>query len=148
MVQSRHPQSGDPPGPLADHWEVNVDSADALHHAVAQATAHETIDVGCMAHSATFGVATATQTDQEHESSLRRLRAEANQAWKDTNKVIFSHLLRYDPSWQPSSLLQRHVHSLVDTANIPHRICLPLALQTLDQLPAIPWNLSYCAGIP
>ena len=39
-------------------------------------------------------------------------------------------------------------HSHVDTANIPHRICLPLALQTLDQLPAIPWDLSYHVGIP
>ena len=41
----------------------------------------------------------------------------------------------------------RCIHSLADTANIPDRICLPLVLQTLDQLPAIPWDLSYCAGI-
>ena len=88
------------------------------------------------------------------------LHAKANQAWKDANEVIFSHLLKYDTQLVASisateGTLQakrdeiwRCVHSLTDTANIPHRICLPLALQTLDQLPAIPWDLSYCAGIP
>ena len=113
-----------------------------------------------MDHSATFGVATATQTDKEHESSLRRLHTETNQAWKDTNEVTFSHLLKYDTqlaAFIPAAegTLQakhdeiwRHIHSLMDTANVPHRICLPLALQTLDQLPAIPWDLSYHAGIP
>ena len=42
----------------------------------------------------------------------------------------------------------RCIHCPTDTANIPHRISLPLALQTLDQLPAISWDLSYCTGIP
>ena len=88
-----------------------------------------------------------------------RLCAEANQAWKDANEDIFSHLLKYDTQLAvfisiTEGTLQakcdeiwRHIHSLADTANIPHRICLPLALQTLDQLPAIPWDLSYHAGI-
>ena len=79
-----------------------------------------------------------------------RLHVEANQAWKDANEVIFSHLLKYDTqlaafiSTTEGTLqakcdeIWRHVHRLMDTANIPHRICLPLALQTLDQLPAIP----------
>ena len=128
-------------------------------HCTAQAAAHETINVGCMACSTTFGVATATQTDQECESSLCRLCVEANQAWKDANEVIFSHLLKYDPqlvafiSTVEGTLqakrdeIWRCIHSLMDTANIPHRICLPLALQTMDQLPAIPWDLSYHAGI-
>ena len=126
----------------------------------AQMAAHETINVGCMACSATFGVATASQTNQECESCLCRLCAKANQAWKDANKIIFSHLLKYDSQLvayisAAEGTLQakcdeiwRCVHSLIDTANIPHRICLPLALQTLGQLPAIPWDLSYCAGIP
>ena len=91
---------------------------------------------------------------------MRRLHAEANQAWKDANEVIFLHLLKYDTQLAAfisaaEGTLQakhdeiwRHIHSLMDTANIPHRICLPLALQTLDQLPAIPWEFSYHAGIP
>ena len=126
----------------------------------AQVAAHETINAGCMTCSATFGVATATQTNQEHESSLCRLCTKANQAWKDANEVFFSHLLKYDSqmaafiSAAEGTLQVKHdeiwrcVHSLMDTANIPHRICLPLALQTLDQLPAIPWDLSYHVGIP
>ena len=86
--------------------------------------------------------------------------AEANQAWKDANKVIFSNLLKYDSqlvafiSAAEGTLQAKHdeiwtcIHNLTNTANIPHRICLPLALQSLDQLPAIPWDLSYNAGIP
>ena len=127
-----------------------------MHCATAQAAAHDTINAECMAHSATFGIATATQTDEECESSMHRLCAEANQAWKDANEVIFSHLLKYDTqlvafisategTFQAKhDEIWRHIHSLMNT----HRICLPLALQTLDQLPAIPWDLSYHTGIP
>ena len=74
----------------------NLSRLEAVHCTAAQAAAHETINAGHMARSATFGVATATQTDQEHESTLCRLRIEANQAWRDANEVIFSHLLKYD----------------------------------------------------
>ena len=138
----------------------NLSGLEAVHHATAQAAAHETINMGCMARSTAFGVATATQTDEKDESSMHRLHAKANQAWKETNEVIFSHLLKYDTqlaafisttesTFQAKRVeIWRCIHNLADTANIPHRICLPLALQTLDQLPAIPWNLSYHAGIP
>ena len=138
----------------------NLSRLEAVHHTAAQAAAHENIKEGCMACSATFGIATATQTDEEHKSYMCRLHIEANQAWKDANEVIFSHLLNYDTqlvafiSTAEGTLqakcdeIWRCFHSLADTANIPHRICLPLALQTLDQLPAIPWDLSYCTGIP
>ena len=138
----------------------NLSGLETMHPPAAQAAAHKTINVGCMACSTTFGVATATQKDQEHESSLHRLCAEANQTWKDVNKVIFSHLLRYDSQLvafisAAEGTLQakcdeiwRCIHSLTDTANIPHRTCLPLAPQTLDQLPTILWDLSYYAGIP
>ena len=42
----------------------------------------------------------------------------------------------------------RCVHSLAETANISPQTSLALALQTLDWLPTIPWDLSYCAGVP
>ena len=74
----------------------NLSRLEAVHRATAQATAHKTINAGSMAHSTTFGIATATQTDEECESSMHRLCAKANQAWKDANEVIFSHLLKYD----------------------------------------------------
>ena len=136
----------------------NLSALEAVHHAAAQAAAHETINAGCMACSTAFGIATATQNRQG--TSMCRLHVEANQAWKDANEVIFSHLLQYDTQLAAficaaEGTLQakhdeiwRHVHSLTDTANIPHRICLPLALQILDQLPAIPWDLSYHTDIP
>ena len=128
----------------------NLSRLEAVHRTAAQAAAHKTINAGCMAHSTAFGIATATQTDKECESSMHRLHTRANQAWKDANEVIFSHLLKYDTQLAASistaegnlqakgDEIWTHVHSLVDTANIPHRVCLPLALQTLDQLPAIP----------
>ena len=131
-----------------------------MHCTTAQTTAHETINMGCMAHSATLGIVTATQTDEECKSSMCRLHAEANQAWKDTKEVIFSHLLKYDTQLvafisATEGTLQdkcdeiwRHIHGLMNRVNIPHRICLSLAFQTLDQLPAIPWDLSYHTGIP
>ena len=138
----------------------NLSGLEAMHCTAAQAVAHETINTGCMACSTTFGIATATQTDEEHKSSMGRLRAKANQAWKDAIEVICSHLLKYDTRLvafisaaegtlqAKSDEVWRHVNSLADTANIPHRIYLPLALQTLDQLSAIPWDLSYHTGIP
>ena len=45
----------------------NLSRLQAVHCPAAQATAHETNNVGCMAHSATFVVATATQTDKKCE---------------------------------------------------------------------------------
>ena len=109
----------------------NLSRPEAVHCTTAQATAHETINVGCMACSATFGMATATQTDEECESSMCRLCAEANQAWKDANEVIFSHLLKYNTqlaafisaaegTFQAKrDEIWKCVHSLTDTANIP-----------------------------
>ena len=62
----------------------------------AQATDHEIVLSGHQAHSAAYGVATATQQAEQWESTLHGLRKEANKAWKDANDVIFSHLLKYD----------------------------------------------------
>ena len=133
---------------------------EAMHRAAAQATAYETINAGCMVCSTTFGIASMTQPDEELESSLHRLHTEANKAWKDANDIIFSHLLQYDSqlmvfiSMAEDALqakrdeIWRHITSLTDTANITPYSGLTLVLQTLDQLPSIPWDLSYCASIP
>ena len=97
-----------------------------MHHAMA----HETVLLGCEAHSATYGVATTFQNAEEWESTLFGLHAEANKAWKETNDVIFSHLLRYDSQlvafilsakatlWDKCEEIWRCVHSLVETANL------------------------------
>ena len=66
---------------------------EAMHCAMAQATAHETINVGHMAPNAAFSMITGNQPDRDHEKFLHQFCAEA---WKDTNDVIFSHQLKYD----------------------------------------------------
>ena len=71
-------------------------SLKATHCATAQSTAHEMVLSRCQAHSAAYGLATATQSVPERELTLRRLREAANKAWKDTNDILFSHLLQYN----------------------------------------------------
>ena len=74
----------------------NLSGLEAVHCAMIQATAHETINAGHMAHNAAFSTDTANQMDKDCKKSLCQLHTEADQAWKDTNDVIFSHQLRYD----------------------------------------------------
>ena len=67
-----------------------------MHHTMAQAMAHETVLLGCVACRAAYRFATTIQNAKEWESTLCGLHAEANKVWKDVNDVTFSHLLRYD----------------------------------------------------
>ena len=131
-----------------------------MHHATAQATAHETVLSGRVARSAAYGVTTTTQKAEEWESTLRGLHEEANKAWKDANDIIFSHLLKYnselatfltsaeDTLRNKCEEIWRCVHSLAETANFSPQIGLSLVLQVLNWLPNIPWDLSYRASIP
>ena len=74
----------------------NLSGLEAEHCATAHATAHETINAGCIAHNAAFSTSTANQPDGDREKFLHQFCAEANQVWKDTNDIIFSHQLKYD----------------------------------------------------
>ena len=68
-----------------------------MHHSMAQATAHETINVGWMAQNTAFSILPDDQTqDKKHEETLQQLHAEADNAWKDTNDLVFNHQLHYD----------------------------------------------------
>ena len=137
----------------------NLSGLEAVHCAMVQATAHETINAGHMAHNAAFSTDTANQMDKDCKKSLCQLHAGADQAWKDTNDVIFSHQLRYDSKLvafisTAEGTLQakwdenwRCVHNLADAASLPHEACLTLALQILDKLPTIPLDLSYHTAI-
>ena len=130
------------------------------HHAVAQATTHEMVLSGCLVCSTAYAVATTTQQAEERELTLHRLCKEANKAWKDTNDIIFSHLLKYDSKLanflnsaedtlrNKRNEIWRCVYSLAEAANCSHQAGLSLALQTRNWLPSIPWDLSYCTGIP
>ena len=114
----------------------NLSGLEAIHHHAAQATAQETIDVGCMAHNAAFSTITANQTDQKHQHSLCQFCTEADQAWKDTNDVIFSHQLRYDSqlaafiSTTEKTLqtkwdeIWRCVHNIAEVAGLSPDACL------------------------
>ena len=59
---------------LAKQFQT-LSSLEAMHYAVAQATAHETVLLGCVAHSATYGVATTIQNAEKWESILCGLHA-------------------------------------------------------------------------
>ena len=133
---------------------------EAMCHTAAQATPHETVLSGCVAHSAAYAVATTIQKAKEQESTLHGLHKEANKAWKDANDIIFSNLLKYDSELatfltsEEDTLRNkceetwRHIHSLAETVNFSPQAGLSLALQVLNWLPNIPWDLSYHAGIP
>ena len=138
----------------------NLSRLEAMHRTMAQAMVNETINAGCMAHNAAFSTIAANQPDKDHEKFLCQFCAEANQAWKDKNDVIFSHQLRYDSqlvafiSTAEGTLQAKwdeiwsHIHSLANAASLPHEACLTLALQILDKLPTLPLDLSYHTAIP
>ena len=67
---------------------------EVMHHAVAQATVHETINVGWMAKNTAYSILPDDQAlDKKCEETLQQLHTEADQAWKDTNKLVFNHQL-------------------------------------------------------
>ena len=114
----------------------------------------------CLIHSTAYAVAATTQQAKEQESILCGLHDEANKAWKDANDIIFSHLLKYkskladflnsaeDALRNKCDEIWRYICSLAEAANCSPQVGLSLALQTLNWLPSIPWDLSYRAGIP
>ena len=125
----------------------NLSGLEAMHCTMAQATAHETINVGCMAHNAAFSTIAANQLDRDCKKFLHQFHAVADQAWKDTNDVIFSHQLRYDAQLVAEGTLQAkgdkiqsHIHSIAEAVGLPNKACLTLALQILDKLPTLPWT--------
>ena len=133
----------------------------AMHHAMAQATAHETINVGWMARNVAYSILPEGQAqDKKHEETLQQLCAEADKAWKDTNNLVFNHQLHYNGellafiSNTKRTLQEKqdevwgHIHRLVDIEGVPHNTCLSLALQVLDKLLTVPIDLSYHMLIP
>ena len=74
----------------------NLSGLEAMHHTTTQVTVHETRNAGCMACNAAFSAITADQPDRDRKKFLCQFQTEVDQAWKDTNDVIFCHQLRYD----------------------------------------------------
>ena len=126
---------------------------------MAQTTAHETINAGCMAHNGAFSTITADQPDADCEEFLHQFHTEADQAWKDTNDIFLSHQLKYDAQLAAfittaEETLQAkwdeiwsHVHSIMEAADLPNKACLSVALQILEKLPTFPLDLSYHTAI-
>ena len=110
-------------------WFQTICGLKVSHHTMAQATTHETVLFGCLIHCAAHAVATTTQQAEEWESTLRELHDKDDKVWKDTNDVIFSHLLKYDSELadflnsaedalrNKCDEIWRHVYSLVEAAN-------------------------------
>ena len=127
---------------------------------MAKATAHEMVVSRCLIHSTAYTVATITQQAEEWESTLHGLCIRANKGWKDTNDVIFSHLLKYHTNLadflnstkealkNKCDEIWRHIYSLMEAENCSPQTGLSLVLQTLNWLSSIPWDLSYHTGIP
>ena len=81
---------------LAKQFQT-LSGLEAMHHAMAQATAHEAINAGQMAQNAAYSILLDEQTpDKKHEETLQQLHAKADQAWKGTNDLVFNHQLCYD----------------------------------------------------
>ena len=104
-----------------------------------------------MTHNAAYSTITPSKTEQECQQSLHQFHTEADQTWKDTNDMIFSHKLRYDSqlatfiSTTEKTLkakcdeIWRCIHTLVDVAGLSYDACLTLALWLLDKLATILW---------
>ena len=142
---------------LAKQFQT-ISGLEVMHRAMAQATAHETINMGWMAQNVAYSILPEGQTwDEKHEETLQQLYAEAGKAWKDTNKLVFNHQLRYDKELLAfiSNTLQEkwdevwgHVCKLTDVAGVPHNTCLSLALQVHEKIPMVPIDLYYHMPIP
>ena len=63
---------------------------EAMHHTVAQATAHKSINEGHLE------MMNKDESDQKCKEILQKLCREADKAWVDTNNVVFDHQLHYD----------------------------------------------------
>ena len=65
---------------------------EVMHHAMAQATAHKTINVRRMAWEAVYSALCVDQPqDKKHEETMQQLCAEADKVWKDANDLVLQH---------------------------------------------------------
>ena len=132
-----------------------------MHPTIAQATAHETINRGHMERGVAYNILMSANTpNKKHEKTLDKLHREADQAWKDTNNVVFDHQLRYNSQLagfitSTNGTLQakqdevwEHMQSPVNTSGMPQEICLCFPLQVLELLPIIPLDISFHAPFP
>ena len=109
----------------------NLSRLEAMHHVVAQARVHKTINVGQMGCNAAFSAIAANQPEGDCEKFLHQFCAEANQLWKDTNDIIFSTQLKYDAQLgafittaeetlqAKQNEIWSQIHSIAEVAGLP-----------------------------
>ena len=132
-----------------------------MHHAMAQATAHETINRGHMDRDVAYNVLmSANAPDKKCDKTLHKLHREADQDWKDTNNVVYKHQLKYDLQlagfiMSAKGMLQakqdkvwEHIQNLVNMGGMPKDTCLCLTLQVLELLPTILLDISFHTSFP
>ena len=95
-----------------------------------------------------------------HERIQWQLTAEADQAWKDTNDVLFSHQLKYDAELtefitEIERILQGkcteiwdHFTCITEAAHLSPEAGLHLTIHIVESLPTIPLDLCFCGVIP
>ena len=124
---------------------------EVLHHAVAQAMSHKTINVGHPERGVTYDVLMNKDwTGQNHEETLQKLYKEADKVWVDSNEVVYDHRLHYDTKLlgfikrTNKNLQEKHadiwdcVKQLADAAEVSQDVGLSIALQVLNLLPTLP----------
>ena len=113
-----------------------------------------------MAHEAA-GIWNVLNPDVDrHERIQWWLTTEADQAWKDTNNVLFSHQLKYGAKLtefitEIERILQDkcteiwdHITFIAEAAHLSPEAGLHLALHIVESLTTIPMDLCFCGVIP
>ena len=80
-----------------------------------------------------------------HERIWWQLTAEANQAWKDTNDVLFSHQPKYDAKLTE---FITEIEKITEAAHCFPEAGLCVTLHIVESLPTIPMDLCFCSVIP
>ena len=121
---------------LAKQFQT-ISSLEVIHQATTQATAYETINMGQMAHNATFSPPTGADIDAAVMEETRWwIRTKADKAWKDNHELVYNHQLHYDGQLavfigDAERTLQEKwgkiwecVHQPADTEGASHDACL------------------------
>ena len=86
---------------------------EAIQHNSVQGMAHEMLTLWHSARKAPYAAILQDDiTEAEHEATMRRLRSEADTAWKKMHEVMYNHQLEYD--WWLSNFLKEAEAMLVN----------------------------------
>ena len=145
---------------LAKQFQV-LSGLEAMHCNSIQGTAHETLTLGRSVQEAAYSaILQDGVSNAERKAMTRRLRSEADAAWKEKHEVMYNHQLQYDQQLttfltDTETALNNMqgevwaiVRALAENEGIMFDACLGLMLQVLNLLPQIPIDISFQTQIP